>query len=199
MRIEIEQNTEEWLELRASKITASNFGCLMAHEGKAFGEPAHRYAMKKALYRKGVRGIEGYTNFNMERGIELEPIARQLYEMEKFVIVKNGGFYVKDEFGASPDGIVGKGGIEIKCVIYSTHFKVIKSQSYDLSYKWQIQGEIWLGDLDWIDFISYCPEFIEDKRLYIFRVNEDYDMIERLQKRLNEFLGLVKFYEDLLG
>lgn len=198
MRIEVEQNSDEWMELRSQKITASNFGCVMANEGKAFGEPAHRYAMKKALYRKGVRGIDGYKNEYMERGKELEPIARQLYEMEKFVIVKNGGFYVKDEFGASPDGIVGKGGIEIKCVIYSTHFKVIKSQSYDLSYKWQIQGEIWLGDLDWMDFVSYCPEFIEDKRLYIFRVERDEDMIERMKERLDSFLELVKSYEDLL-
>ena len=45
----IEQNTDEWLQLRIGKITASNFGTVMANYGKAFGNPAKDYAMRIAI------------------------------------------------------------------------------------------------------------------------------------------------------
>ena len=46
---DVEQNGEEWDALRLGKATASNFGLIMANDGKAFGEPAKRYALQLAL------------------------------------------------------------------------------------------------------------------------------------------------------
>ena len=36
----VDQNTDAWFDLRLVKITSSNFGTIMANDGKAFGEPA---------------------------------------------------------------------------------------------------------------------------------------------------------------
>ena len=36
--IDIEQNSDEWYELRAGKLTSSKLGLVMANYGKAFGE-----------------------------------------------------------------------------------------------------------------------------------------------------------------
>ena len=47
--IDVPQNTDEWLQLRLGKATASQFGTFMANEGKAFGDPAKRYALQLAL------------------------------------------------------------------------------------------------------------------------------------------------------
>lgn len=207
MILQIEQQTEEWFNARLGVITASNFASIMANSIKGkefnasapFGNPAREYAMRIALESVTKERIETFSNEYMERGNELEPIARELYEMETFNDVLSGGFAVNNGVGASSDGLVGdRGAIEIKSVIYKTHFKTIESGKYDLKYKWQIQGNIWLYDLDWVDFVSYCPEFPESTRLYVYRVDRDEEMIQRLSERIEEFKGLVSSYKAYL-
>ena len=44
---DIEQNSDDWFALRAGKITASKLGVVMANQGKAFGEPAKKYAQEQ--------------------------------------------------------------------------------------------------------------------------------------------------------
>ena len=46
---DVEQNTEEWYQLRLGKITSSNFGAIMANDGKDFGDHAKKYAVRTAL------------------------------------------------------------------------------------------------------------------------------------------------------
>ena len=192
MFVNVRQNTEEWFQLRLGKITSSNFDKIMANEGKAFGPPAIEYAEKIALeVVTGERDeSSSFKNGYMERGNDLEPVAKELYEIERFCEVSNGGFNISDceKFGDSPDGNVGKNGcIEIKSVIPKTQWKRIKKGGVDMAYKWQIQGHLLLGKKEWCDFVSYCPEMPENKRLHIERVYPDEDMIERLKQRLTLF------------
>ena len=192
MFVNVRQNTEEWFQLRLGKITSSNFDKIMANEGKAFGQPAIEYAEKVALeIVTGERDeSSSFKNGYMERGNDLEPVAKELYEIERFCEVSNGGFNISDceKFGDSPDGNVGKNGcIEIKSVIPKTQWKRIKKGGVDMAYKWQIQGHLLLGKKEWCDFVSYCPEMPENKRLHIERVYPDEDMIKRLKQRLTLF------------
>lgn len=202
MFIDVKQNTEEWFNLRLGKATSSNFAKIMANEGKAFGNPAIEYAQKVALERVTGKRDESssYSNKYMERGVELEPIAVDLYEVETLYTVTNGGFNDHDTIGDSPDGNVGaKGCIEVKSVIANTQWKRLKNGGLDPAYKWQVQGHIWLGDKDWCDFVSYCPEMPEGKQLYIFRVERDEELIKRMQARLAEFEELVKENVEILN
>jgi hypothetical protein len=202
----IQQGTQEWHDLRLGKITASNFGKIMANSFKnsgfnpdaAFGKGAKDYAMKKALEAVTGKEIDSYTNEWMERGNELEPIARELYEMETFTEVTNGGFIDAGWLGASSDGLVDAGGIEIKSVKYNTHFERLRKGGFDTTYKWQIIGNIWLYNLEWIDFVSYCPDFPDHKQLYIFRVHRDKEQVEALKDRLRRFKMLLDDYKEVL-
>jgi len=190
MWVDVIQNSERWYELRTGKITMSHGGEVMANDGKAFGNPAKEYAEKVALEQvTGERDETGsFKNSYMDRGNELEPTARDLYEIETFSKVTNGGFHYLDDLGDSPDGRVGeKGCIEIKCVIPKTHWKRLKKGGYDLSYKWQIQGHLWIGNCDWCDFVQYCPEMPPSKRLYVYRVERDEEMIQAMKVRFDLF------------
>jgi hypothetical protein len=167
---------------------------IMAHLGKDFGEPAKAYAQEVALERFSGKRIEkdGFQSYVMKRGQELEPIARELYEFENLVLVKNGGFFEDGKRGDSPDGLIGDDGvIEIKSVENKAHWKLIKKGGYDLSYKWQIQNHIWSTGRKWCDFVSYCPAFPTNKQLYIFRVERDEEMITQMNDRLKQFEELV--------
>ena len=196
----ITQNTEDWFALRMGKATSSNFGKVMANIEKSFGKPAQEYALKTVL--EGLSGesvVESYSNGWMEQGHEREPIARDLYEAATFNTVVNGGFcqhQTIDMIGCSPDGLVWgdeNGGIEIKCPKFTTHYATLKRDSFDPAYKWQLLGNMWICELDWIDFVSYCPEFPESKQLFIHRLHrEDYEQeLSAMRKRVLEFVELV--------
>lgn len=207
MFIDVQQNSEEWYKLRISKVTSSNFGKIMAFEGKKFGKEAIKYAQKIALeYVMGVRDeSSSFKNGYMDRGSELEPVAVELYEIETLYHVSNGGFNIQEceheiKLGDSPDGNVGKNGcIEIKTVIPNTQWERIKEGGIDTKYKFQIHGHIWIGEKQWCDFISYCPEMPENKRLHISRVHRDEEIIKRMDIRMTEFKQLVLDHIELLA
>ena len=194
MFFDVQQNTEEWLEMRKGVVTSSSMACIMAHYGKDFGDPAKKLAEQIALERFNNKRIEknSYTSEAMTRGHELEPIARELYELETLQEVKNGGFFTDGRRGDSPDGLIGEDGVlEIKCVEFSSHFKVLKKGGYDTSYKWQIHNHIWTSNRKWCDFVSFCPDFPEEKQIYIFRVERDEEIIKQMKERYEQFEDLI--------
>lgn len=192
---DVEQNGEEWDALRLGKATASNFGLIMANDGKAFGEPARRYALQLALEQiKGCKSEFGFSNDHMERGHEQETIARMLYEEMNFVDVDNGGFFDHETYGDSPDGLVGQDGlVEIKSVIAATHYSTLTRASFDPAYRWQLVGHLDCSGRDWVDFISYCSDFPDGKQLIVYRLTaaECETEIARLRARRKDFLELV--------
>lgn len=193
---DVEQNTDEWQALRLGKATASKFGCFMANDGKAFGDPAKQYALQIALERlTGTKSEFSFKNDHMDRGHEQEPIARMLYEDERFVDVLGGGFFDCGEYGDSPDGLVGTDGVvEIKSVIATTHYATLRRNSFDPAYRWQLIGHLDCTGRDWVDFISFCSDFPEGKQLSIHRLYRDEcgDELSRLAERRTEFLALVQ-------
>lgn len=193
---DVAQNTDAWQALRTGKATASNFACFMANEGKAFGDPAKRYALQIALeLLTGKKAEFSFSNEHMERGHEQEPVARMLYEEENFTTVSNGGFFDWGEYGDSPDGLIDADGVvEIKSVIAPTHYATMRRGSFDPSYRWQLVGHLDCTGRQWVDFISYCSDFPEDQRLIVCRLHraECMDEIERLRARRDEFMRLIK-------
>jgi hypothetical protein len=192
---DVQQNSDAWDALRVGKATCSNFACFMANDGKAFGEPAKRYALQIALeILNGKKAEFSFSNDHMERGHEQEPVAKMLYEEEYFVDVTNGGFFDWGRYGDSPDGLVGKDGIaEIKSVIASTHYATLQRGSFDPAYRWQLVGHLDCTMREWVDFISFCSDFPIGSQLYVSRLYRDDCLkeIARLNERRAEFLDLV--------
>ena len=193
---DVQQNTDAWNALRCGKATASSFGLFMANETKAFCDPAKRYALQIALEITNGRKAEfSFSNDHMERGHEQEPVARMLYEDEYFVDVLNGGFFDWDTYGDSPDGRVGKDGVvEIKSVTAPIHYATLRRGSFDPSYRWQLIGHLDCTERQWVDFVSYCSDFPEEKQLIVHRLHRaDCELeIARLRQRRADFIGLIQ-------
>lgn len=194
--VDVQQNSPEWDALRLGKVTASNFSKFMANYGKAFGDPAHAYALQVALeIVNGRKAEHSFSNAHMERGHEQEPIARMIYEETRFVDISNGGFFDCGEHGDSPDGLVGDDGvIEIKSVIATTHEATLKRGAPDPAYKWQLVGHLDCSGRDWVDFVSYCADYPEWNQLAVYRVHrrDVGEQLAQLNERRAEFLGLVR-------
>jgi hypothetical protein len=203
---DIEQNTEIWDSLRCGKVTSSANSIFMPNADKGtFGDPARRLAVQISLERiTGKKSANRYYNDHMQRGHDQESLARALYEQEYFVNVDNGGFFesICGRYGGSPDGLVNDDGcIEIKSVIAPVHYATMRRGAHDPAYTHQLIGHLDCTGRDWVDFISYCSEFPEEKQLIVYRLyRKDYlDHIERLRKRRADFLKLIDEIEaDIL-
>jgi hypothetical protein len=199
----VEQNSEEWLQLRTGRIGGSSIGKIMANYGKVFGQPAKDLAVKIALEQiTGNRTENGYSNAHMERGHEQEPVARMLYEETYFCDVFPGGYFSSgDMVGVSPDGLVYDDGlIEIKSVIDTVHFSTIKRGRFDPSYQWQLYFNLMVTGREWIDFVSFCSDFPEGKKLFVDRVtkNESEEQFDMIRKRVEEFMVMVSEAREVI-
>jgi exodeoxyribonuclease (lambda-induced) len=184
-----EQGTKEWLQARATVITASSMGtCLMGSNTKCRSD----YMINKAteiLTGKAVGG--GYVSPAMRRGNELEPDARKYYTiLTGNKVDKVGLIYLNKlkRIGASVDGLVGEDGlVEIKCPQLNTHVNYMFANVMPTNYISQVQGQMWVTGRKWCDFISYHPE--SHKMAFKIRVMRDEDYIQKLSAAVYGFIG----------
>jgi hypothetical protein len=141
----------------------------------------------------GVRD-EFKTTFAMEQGTEREPLARLAYEASTGQLVEEIGFCMHNtmQVGVSPDGLVGKNGMtEYKCPMPKTHLEYLRLEAgkCPTAYRWQVQGQLWIAEREWCDFVSYNPDFPENAQLIIRRVMRDEKAINELEIEVIKFLG----------
>ncbi len=177
-----EQNTPEWHAIRIGKFTASlDFQQLVTGKPEVF----KKLVRKKAAERiTGQEVVAKYSNKDMERGKELEESAIEAFEMEKGLSVDRVGFIEGSNWhGVSPDGLVGAdAGIEIKAKDIHTHLDCF-FDGYDKSYKWQIQGNLFVAERDHWWFVSYNPHYAHiGKHLYIEKIQRDEAVIEQIRQ-----------------
>jgi len=52
----------------------------------------------------------------------------------------------------------------------------------------QVQGNLWINDREWCDFISFDPRIDGDGRLFIKRIYRDETYIKNLERRVFAFI-----------
>jgi len=188
------QRSAEWFAVRLGKITGTSFQTMA--NGKAAGIEKLCVRIANEI-RLGVGEENGYTNANMQHGIDTELLAISAYETTVFKHVTQVGFVEIDEYtGFSPDGLVGDdGGLEVKCPTRDTQTGYLIRGDAWKEYRWQVQGALWGSKRDWWDFVSYCPVLPPDEQLLVERVLPDEKMFGKLtsgaeycKKRIVEIL-----------
>lgn len=201
---DVSQGSEEWRKLRIGKVTASNYSIIMEElktKPGEFTDKAKKYAINVALERlTGNKCDDVFVTHHMRRGVELEPVAKELYEEREFIDVSNGGFFESEcgRYGDSPDGLIGKNTIEIKCPTPGIHYDNLLRGKHSPDYHWQILSHIEASGGEWCDFISYCKDFPEEAQLVVYRVfAEEYkEDMKKLQEKRDLFLNIIKGIEN---
>jgi len=153
---EVEQGSQEWHALRLGRFTASKFKDLLMAKSTA----GYQKAIAAVVFERHTgQPFEGYTNAHMERGTELEPQARLVYEMETGEEVMPGGFFCNEIAGASPDGLVGTDNlVEFKCPAFNTHLAYLKTPAFLLKdYEVQAVGQLIMTGRKFCEIVSYFP------------------------------------------
>ena len=195
-----------WFAHRRGRITASNFHSV-CHTSTS--NPSESLIQKLLQERQMIKSPA------MKWGIEHEPDARKQYlelasKNHSGLSFKSAGLFINPHYpylGASPDGLVyceccGDGVIEIKCPYSIRQFNpafVTKSDFFLKStvdgmklsstheYYTQIQGQLFVCDQAYCDFICWTPQGI-----FIERIKKDVAFWEEMQPNLE------RFFKDVL-
>lgn len=176
-----EQNSLEWHEIRRGKFTCSTLSDLfMDKKTKGYNEAINKVVFERLTGETP----ESYINDYMRRGSELEPFAREKYELETFNNVEQVGFIeYSDWFGYSPDGLIGEdGSIEIKCPKFSTLIDFALTKRIPKEYFYQMQGGLLASERKWCDFVMFHSKM----QLIIERVYRDENTIKEIERVLAE-------------
>ena len=198
----IEQLSEEWFTARLGKVTASRVKDVMAKTKSGPAATRTNYMMELLCQRLTGKREESFTSAAMQRGTDLEPIARMTYELNTGNEVTEAEFIVHPEYsamGASPDGFVGDDGlIEIKCPNTAKHLACIQSDSYDKQYYPQMQFQMACTGRKWCDFVSCDDRLPDELQLFVCRVARSEDYINLMMDEVMKFLAeLLKLEIDM--
>ena len=179
------QRTDEWYAKRTGRFTASQISNLLMKPTTAGYQNYIAQIVAERL--TGLSAGSDYVSEAMQNGIDLEPRARTLYEIQTGNTVDEIDFVVHPDipnFGASPDGIVGDGLIEIKCRNLSNHIKVILGDKVDRTAMIQMQSQMMCAGLEWCDYVHFNPQMPADLQLHIQRVDADPELQEVIREAI---------------
>lgn len=157
---DIVQGSDQWHKARCGLLTASRMSELITPTLKIADNKDSRAIVYEVMCER-ITGIvqDQYQSFDMLRGHEEEVYARQTYS-ENYEPVEEVGFVTNDKLGFvmgwSPDGLIGtKKGLQIKSRKNELQIKTIIEGVVPSENIIQIQSEIFIGELDSVEYVSY--------------------------------------------
>jgi putative phage-type endonuclease len=195
----LEQRTDEWLQARVGKVTASQMKHVLAKTQKGLPTAARTtYLWQQVIERLTGQPAPVAKTMAMQWGTDQEPFALQAYVEAHVLHVEAVGFVQHPTLavGCSPDGLVTEdmaatGLVEIKCPFNSANHLETWLSGMPEEHMAQVQGQMWLTGREWCDFVSFDPRMPADLQLYVQRVQRNPEFIAGLEREIITFLGEV--------
>lgn len=187
------QRTDEWYKIREGRFTASEIHRLLGKETlKTTKQSIDTFAFEKAV--ETLYGKEDFelNNFDIQRGVTLEPLAFKLFKELKsyeFIDVEETGFHIYGKnAGASPDGLLSNNSnLEIKCPRRNKFFKIVANGKDEIDDKYysQMQMQMLCTNTEKTYFLNY---YLENSLEYWHEiiVERDEDMIKLIKERIEQ-------------
>ena len=162
---DLEQGSDAWLAARCGLLTASEMHRIITPASIEKKKTKSQEDKEKThLYELLAQRITGYVEphyigDDMIRGHIDEVEAKILYS-KHYAPVADTGFITNSKWGFtlgySPDGLVGfKGAVECKSRRQKYQVETILDDELPEEYVIQVQTGMIVGELDWIDFLTY--------------------------------------------
>lgn len=164
---DFKQYSEKYWKAKNGKPSSSKFNCLITGTGNP-STSLPKYALDLATEMYLGKPIDdGFSGTKyMDRGTELEPLARAEYQMLRQVKVQEVGLITDDlmRYCTSTDGLIGDDGVaEFKNLISTTFMSALiyykKYKTTEPKYVPQLQGELFISERKWVDLVLYNPNF----------------------------------------
>lgn len=190
------QRTATWFGERTGCLTASRMACALAFK-KDGTEAKERADYKREILAERLTGqvVPHYVTAAMQWGTDQEPAAKMAYEGVTGNLVLDAPFvpHPRIEFcGASPDGFVDDGLIEVKAPTTSKHIAWMLAGVVPEEYKPQMLLQMACTGRRWCDFVSFDPRLPLAQRVFIRQFTPDESEIERVEEAARLFLAEVE-------
>jgi putative phage-type endonuclease len=195
----LEQRTDEWLQARVGKVTASQMKHVLAKTQKGLPTAARTtYLWQQVIERLTGQPAPVAKTMAMQWGTDQEPAALQAYVEAHVLHVEAVGFvqHATLAVGCSPDGLVTEdmaatGLVEIKCPFNSANHLETWLSGMPEEHMAQVQGQMWLTGREWADFVSFDCRMPPDLQLYVQRIPRNPEYIATLEREIITFLSEV--------
>lgn len=190
---DVDQNSREWLELRAGKATASRFADIIGKNarGTEYLKARETYMLEVVTEMLTGQPASEITSKALQWGKDHEQIAREVFEERTGIYAEPVGFVQHDTLlaGASPDGLIDwDGGWECKCPVNSMNHVQTLLHGMPMEHMAQVQGNMWITKREFWIFASFDPRMPEDLDLYTQRIERDESYIAMLESEVEKFL-----------
>lgn len=206
--LNVVQGSNEWWDARKGRPTASEFKRFTTPSGKlskaktgdGLSQGATTYASELLAENFGWIKSEFSGSPDIERGLQLENMARNFLAFEVGEKVKEVGICISDcgRYAASPDGmIIGGIPIELKCPDMHTQIRyLMNGGGIPSDYLAQVHGQMVVTGAPFAWFCSY----VADARIpnILIRVERD-TYTESLKGAVEEFCDRLEAIRQDLG
>lgn len=198
--IDIEQGSDEWLELRKGKISGTRLGDLYAKRG------GRKIGFYEIIAERVAADPD--SEDRMDRGLRLEEEAIEAFTKKTKKVVERVGVCVSDDnpnIINSPDGLIKRDqkypeAVEIKCLSSPRHLQaVIEDKVPDEFATQKIQYFVVNPDLEILYFVFYDPR-VQAKPLHVIAVTREElgDLpAQMLEFQINQLKELDEWVEKL--
>lgn len=192
--INAEQRSPDWFAARLSRVTgsmASNvFEKTKKGERTAGWKKYQDQLLAEAL--TGISADDVYVTFEMQRGIELEPIARRAMAKRLGLQIRETGFLAHTELraGSSLDGDIDdfRAVVEIKCPKTTTHLNYIEGKALPEDYHGQVLHNLFVSQAEVLYFGSFDDRLPPHLQLFMVEVKAQDMPLEEYERDLRLFL-----------
>ncbi|CAH2065959.1 unnamed protein product [Thlaspi arvense] len=181
---DIPQKSEEWFALRKDKLTTSTFSTALG-----FWKKNRRSELwHEKVYDSESRVVDDSARFAMNWGVQMEPAAIERYKRIMGCEVGSMGFALHSQeqlhwLGASPDGVLDSGILEVKCPYNKGKTDTVLPWSkVPFYYMPQMQGQMEIMDREWVDLYCWTQNGSS-----VFRVVRDRSYWRIIHEVLREF------------
>lgn len=183
---ELQQGSDDWFNARIGRITASNVGAILG-----LSPFRTRNDVMRSMVREWNGALSEFVgNVATEYGNFNENLARIDYQIQTGNIVETTGFHTfEDWLGASPDGFISDGLLEIKCPYSKRNdvqpsFNPIKDQWH---YHAQIQIQMFVTGREWCQFYQWSTNG-NRKETVLYDADYVLEILSELRAFYDEYL-----------
>ncbi len=187
------QSDPSWLPARRGCLTGSRMADALAYlkNGKE-AEARRKYRIELVAERVSDYAVSRFVTVPMQRGLDLEPDAKDAYEVETGVLLGPAAWFEHPRiefFGATTDGSIDADGLaEFKVPLVHNYIEWRLAGEIPADYMPQLLAQLAVTRRRYVDFVAFCPEAPFSKRLFIRRLEPTAEDIANLEAGAAAFL-----------